>query len=256
MEHRLLGATHDHALVRERAVGRDVGDVEFRAVPRHSWVIPRQPREPIALGRESGRGVEVVTRGHGLRFPVSIGRDGDERGYRFVGNTRGSALVALHRVVILPDAVEAIAIRSDLEIGVSKAAVGLRFGGERLRFPVDRLPVDPLVVEPGEEDDPVLHFEVAAPVLVNERPDVEVVRDEVHGRVTVVADDHTATVFGRSLLSPVNGIAVERHVSDGDAGAGDHLGGDRGRPGAVSGRSIRVVGHWLESSVPQPVRRV
>ena len=109
------------------------------------------------------------------------------------------------------------------------------------------LSIDPLVVVPGEEEGPIVNREVAAAVLVNNCPDVDVFRSYLFAGSAVVEDDDPAAILFQPLFTPVE-HPIEDHMSEVDASAGDHFGGNRPRPcaiGALSARMCQLLAHPL-----------
>src|SRR5579859_704436 len=156
---------------------------------------PGKPREPLAVGAQPRRRVEVVPRGDRNRVPLAVPVERDERVDRL---GRAGGVVLAHRV-------EEAAPRVHLEVGM--ANVGIR--RDRPWLGIRVLAVDALVVVVREPDGAVVHRVLAAAVFMDARPRVEARRRDVDDApVRSVADDDHAPAFEWTAFDPVEVVAV------------------------------------------------
>ena len=78
LEDRLLIRACDPAVVRDRSVGRKVGDAEVSAFERHVGVIPRDPRQARTIRARPRSRIEVAPGGDHLRTGRAVRRQHDE----------------------------------------------------------------------------------------------------------------------------------------------------------------------------------
>ena len=95
----------------DRAVGREVRDVELAAVPRHPREIPGEEAEPRSVRRDARCGVEVATADDHARLGGPVGRQDDELVH--------DVLRAVALGVSLAHADPERAVRSDAPVGVA-----------------------------------------------------------------------------------------------------------------------------------------
>ncbi len=200
----------------------EVGDPQLRALPRHPGVVPRQPRDPPPVGRDAGRGEEVVPADQDPRLARAVGRDRDE------------VVDVLGLGEALADAQGQAAVGRHAAVGVADAERPVRLGRQRARLAVV-LAVDALVGAVGEEHRAAVDRERAAAVLVHARAHVEAGRGHVgRRRPRRPGDDHAAAVLVRVDLRPVDDAAGDRHQVIAPAVvAGDRGAVDRRLPGTV-----------------------
>ena len=216
LEDGFAAAAQHLPFVVEPAVVRDGRDVERRFVPRHCRVVPRCPRELGPIGIHPGERVEIVALGHHARLAGTVGRERDERVRR---------LVAVG--VALADAVETLAVGRDRQIGVAVAALDIGSRRDRLGILPGALTVEALVLEVREPGRAVIHEEVTAAVLVNERPDVVARRCDVHRFVASLADEDPSPLLVGASFEPPCRALIAGDAGEVDAAAGNHLGCDR-----------------------------
>ena len=241
----------------------EVGEPELGGVPGHVGVVPAQPGELRAVGREPGTAVEV---GAGDEFdgwlrgggPVGCGRGQRNR-------DQGGDLLAARGVGTLLDGEQAAAVRVGGEVGVV-GAVGRGQGDRR----AGAGEVDALVLEVDEGVGelaraasrqrawcgrdarvPRAEAEGAAAVLVDAAADVVAGRRQCFGgAVRPAADEHVAPAFVGAPLDPADAVAGRGDVVDAACSLGDAASRDRRRPGAVGGRLAVARPHYFGPMAP------
>ena len=147
------------ARAREASLLINIGDPEFRAVPRHLRMPPREPGQLRAVGAEPRRGVEIVTGcDDHWRCRWAVDWQHDERGLRFAFRGR----------VILAYAHKSSARRIDREVGV---AIRSR-RRERFRRAARLQPVQPLIRQLRVVDDAAGHRVGIPAVFLDARADI------------------------------------------------------------------------------------
>ena len=205
-------------------------DAQLRAVPRHVGVVPLQPAEAGAVGREAGVGDEVRT-------------GDDDRGLELARRVEHDDLVDRLGVGGVPLAHdgEPSAGRIEVAVGPPIAAGhgGLRGHGDGHR-PAGE-PVQPLIGPVDEPQRPAVHPPRSPAVFVHGGTGVEPGGQQVHGRaVTDALDDLRPAALLGSLLRPGDGLAVDGDPTEAGGGPHDELGGDGSRPRAIGGHRIQA----------------
>ena len=211
-------ARHDLRRPEARAVGPDVDrrDAQLGAVPRHVGVVPLQPAEAGAVGREAGVGDEVRT-------------GDDDRRLELAGGVEHHDLVDHLSVGGVPLAHDGEPPAGRIEVAVGPAIAaghrGLRSHGHGHR-PAGE-PVQPLVVPVGEPQRPAAHPPRSPAVLVHGGAGVEPGGQQIHGRALADAlDDLRPPALLRSLLRPGDGVAVDGDAAEAGGRPHHELGGD------------------------------
>ena len=205
------------------AVGIELGQPQVAALPRHARMVPAQPGEPAAVGRQARAGEEVVAAGQ-HRLLAGAQGDGDDRVDRLA---RGR--------VVLAHGDQPVARRVEHRVGVAEGAAA---GDGPRRLAAAHAP-DPLVGVVAEEELAVGgDDEGAAAVLVHPVAGVEGRRVDV-GAASVggALDDDVATVLGRPAFAGEDGVAGDRDLAEAHGGGGQRLGAER-RPPAAEGRDL------------------
>ena len=197
--------------IAERAGSRDRRHPQLGPVPRHLRVPPRQPRQGVAAWTEPWRRVEIVAGREDLGFsggrPVVVGRpftgrlnrNSDQRVDRFAGSR-----------VVLADTDQTAARAVENRVGIEPLAG--RSDRERRAAPEA---VNALVGEVGKVDLPAGDDVRRAAVLMDPRPHVEPVGDDVADRaVGAAAHEHIAATLVRPSLHPVHIVAVDGDTAE------------------------------------------
>src|SRR5581483_39525 len=188
-------------------------------------MVPLQPREPRAVGRQPRVRIEVGARGKhlwvGLQADALQG-NGDDLVARFSRAT-----------VILAHADHALALRVDFEVRV----LTLRRARQRDWRAITRL-AEELVVgearEVAEIHSAVAHRVAAAAVLMHAGARVETLRrDVVDAAIGAAAHDDRASLLLRPGLDPVDVAAIELNLIETRRAGRDLRSGERRNPGAV-----------------------
>ncbi len=236
LKDRLRGSARDRLRLAHAAVRADRGEMQRGAVPGHVGMVPAQPDQRAAVGRQPRRAEEVVAADQHaariVRAPGQIHRDDG------VDGLAAAAVILAH-----PDPTVASAI--DDAVGETPAAY--RVGGrcrERLRRSFLRCEaIKPAIGEMREVDRAIRHQPGATAVFVHAGADVERRRHHVgHAAGAGGAYDHIASLLLRPRLQPVDRAAVEPHVGETDRLRDDEIRRDRRPPGAVRCDFLRL-GH-------------
>ena len=188
-------------------------------VPRHARVVPRDPGDGPAVGRDRGPRHEVGARRQHLAA-VGVGTVQVEP-HQLVGRLGVARMVLAHRVDVL--AVQ----HQPAEAPRPRRRDRHRLGGAGVE------PVDPVVTRVREDHGAVEHGIRATAVLVHAGARVPRGRQHVVGRGAVVPHQHGAAGLARAALEPVGVAAVDAHLVEGHLPRRQGLRGDRRGPGAV-----------------------
>ena len=210
----------------------DVGDPQLAAVPGQVRVIPGEPGQVFAVGRQARRRVEIVAR-HQERPAVQVaaGADRDEGVDRFAG----AGVILAHGDQMIP---------CRIEDGIRKA-VGRR-GGDGDRGGVAGLAIQPLVVEVAEPEHAVGDHIGPAAVFVNAGPGVESLWRAIERcAIRLALDDDLPSALGRPQFDPIHIRPIRGHLGQLDGLCRDAVGGDGRFPRTV--RGDRAVAHAAHS---------
>ena len=205
LEDRFRCAAGNRLRLAQGALGVDFGEIKQRAVPGHVGVIPRQPGEPVSIGREPRRRVEIVpARKHvpGLAPIVEVHRDD------------GIDRLAVDRV-ILAHADPAVAALVDHAVGEPPLPVARgRLRRQRLRRgPVRRLAIEAAVGEIGEIDRPLAHGPGSAAIFVHAGAGVVGFRNHIGLPPVLLAAHHDGSaLLLRAPFQPIDLPAVQPHL--------------------------------------------
>ena len=242
LDHRNVagGAAGDPARRRQGPVGGHVRDPQLRRVPRQVGVVPADPRQPIPVGTEARRRIEVEAPMHRRRL-AAAGRNRRQQVLRLGSR---AAMVLGHAYHPSPGVVHR-------RIGIPNR--DLRRDRRRRLRPVHRPAVQALVGEVRKVRHALRHRERPASVLVNPGPGAERGRRDLRHRAAR-GPPHRRAPAGlvRARLDPVHVAAVDGDPLEPQRPRGQHLGGDRRLPGAV-GRVGWCGGH---GALPRAVRTV
>ena len=194
-------------------------------------MVPGEPGQAVALGREARRGEEVVAVDEDGGFALAVERQRDDRVDRLAGTT-----------VILADRQQAPATRVEAQVGETLGALGR--DRDRWLGPIGRLAVEAAVREVREDDRPRGDGQGAAAVLVDAVADVEARRGDVaDNAVRREADDGASPLLGRSALEPQDVATVDPDLREGGRAAQHVLDADRRRPAPVRRDRRSADGH-------------
>ena len=195
-------------------------------------MVPAHPRQPAAVRTQARRGIEVGSphQGTGRRGAIQV--EGDERVDRLTADNQ----------VILTHPDPAPPARIHDAVGITKVPVWIgrirRRWGDGFGRGAGMLAIEPLVEVMAEVGHAGIDRVSAAAILVDARADIEGRRSHI-GRSTscVPAHQDVAAAFPRPAFEPVNIIAIEPDVRQGDRLRDDQVGSDGRRPGTVGSRS-------------------
>ena len=214
---------------RRRSAGRDldVGHAELGAVPRHVGVVPLQPAEAGAVGREAGIGHEVGTGDDDRRLELA----------RSVEHHDLVDHVTVGRVTLAHDG-EPPAGRVDVAVGPPIAPGHGGLGGDRHGHRPAGEPVQPLVGPVGEPQRPAVHPPRSPAVFVHGGAGVEPGGQQIHGgSVADALDDLRPPALLGSHLRPGDRVAVDGDAAEPGGSSHHELRRDGGRPRAVRATS-------------------
>ncbi len=210
LEERLPRRRHA-ALGGDRTVTK-VGDPQSAVVPRQVRMVPLDPRQAAAVGRDPGRRHEVGPRHEHLDPLRAVERNGDD----LVG---GLAV----QVVVLAYAHVPAAVRRGAPVGEAEAPGSRRLRRQGQWGTVRTLEPEPLVVEIAVDEAAVERPPGATAVLVDQGPNVGIRSDDVDA----VAHDHDPPALVGSGFGPPDAVAFDDDLAQPGSTSHQGLGSDR-----------------------------
>ena len=205
-------------------------------VPGHVRVVPAGEGEPEPVRGHPRERVEVVARGDHHGRLRAVERQFDDGVLRFRA-----------AVVDLAHAEERLAVRGQLEVGITERRGLVRLRRDRDRLAAQLQPVDAVVGEVGVDDElRPEHLPGAAAVLVHAGPHVGPGRRHLFRRAALGPPHQgvATALVGPSLGPPDGAVGGQRRAAQPDAAAGDDARLDRRAPGPVGSD----LGHQTRSS--------
>ena len=242
LKDRFRSAAGDRDRPSRHAARVDLAEVERGADPRHVRVIPREPRQPAAVGREPRRRDEIVTgREHGAGV----------HGAAVEAHRHDRVLdpLGLRARVRLADADPAPVPAVDGAVGVSPFGVGRsdwrqrdRHGGAAVQAVEPAVgPLTRFAAVVGEVEHAVRHRPRAAAVFVHACARAVGLGKDVLGAVGGRPSHDCVAVLLRALLQPIDVVAIDQRLRKADRLLGNAVRRDRRLPRPVGCR-LRSVG--------------